>query len=61
MNCWAMCCRNDFWVVFVCRGPIYALACVLMPEGGANLFDVGAVDPDGLVELVAGDVELFGQ
>jgi hypothetical protein len=29
-------------------------------EGGANLLDVGAVGADGFVELVAGDVELFG-
>lgn len=29
-------------------------------EGGADLFDVGAVDADGFVELFAGDVELFG-
>jgi hypothetical protein len=29
-------------------------------EGGTDLFDVGAVDADGFVELVAGDVELFG-
>jgi hypothetical protein len=29
-------------------------------EGGADLFDVGAVDADGFVELVAGDAELFG-
>jgi hypothetical protein len=29
-------------------------------EGGADLFDVGAVGADGLVELVAGDAELFG-
>jgi len=29
-------------------------------EGGADLFDVGAVDADGFVELFACDVELFG-
>ena len=29
-------------------------------EGGADLFDVGAVGADGFVELVAGDAELFG-
>jgi hypothetical protein len=29
-------------------------------EGGADFFDVGAVGADGFVELVAGDVELFG-
>jgi hypothetical protein len=29
-------------------------------EGGADLLDVGAVGADGFVELVAGDVELFG-
>ena len=29
-------------------------------EGGADLFYVGAVDADGFVKLVAGDVELLG-
>jgi hypothetical protein len=29
-------------------------------EGGADLFDVGAVGADGFVELVAGDAELLG-
>jgi hypothetical protein len=29
-------------------------------EGGADFIDVGAVDADGFVELVAGDAELFG-
>jgi hypothetical protein len=29
-------------------------------EGGADLLDVSAVGADGFVELVAGDVELFG-
>ena len=29
-------------------------------EGGADLFDVGAVDADELVELLAGDFELVG-
>jgi hypothetical protein len=28
-------------------------------EGGADLFDVGAVDADGFVELRAGDAKLF--
>jgi hypothetical protein len=28
-------------------------------EGGADLVDVGAVDANGLVEDLAGDVELF--
>jgi hypothetical protein len=36
------------------------LACFAVLEGGADFFDVGAVSADGFVELVAGDVELFG-
>jgi len=32
----------------------------VLVEGGANLLDVGAVDANGFVELVAGDSELFG-
>jgi hypothetical protein len=32
----------------------------VVSEGGADLVDVGAVDADGLVEGLAGDVELFG-
>ena len=32
----------------------------MLVEGGADLFDVSAVDADGFVELVAGDVELPG-
>jgi hypothetical protein len=32
----------------------------MVVEGGADLFDVGAVDADGFVELLAGDAELLG-
>ena len=32
----------------------------MLVEGGADLFDVGAVDADELVELLAGDFELVG-
>jgi hypothetical protein len=31
----------------------------VVEEGGADLFDVGAVDADGFVELRAGDAKLF--
>lgn len=32
----------------------------MLVEGGADLFDVGAVDADGFMELVAGDAKLVG-
>ena len=41
-------------------GVVAFLGSFVVVESGADFFDVGAVGADGFVELVAGDVELFG-
>jgi hypothetical protein len=52
------CSRQGAYRGMVRRGPP-GLAGFVVGEGGADLFDVGAVDADGFVELCAGDAKLF--